>query len=148
MSTRPNAFNGERVARVAPARRPRSLKARRASPAALVSLVCAFALAAAVGASAHSPHAGSATKVVKLRNVVFTPERLTIKAKTKVTWRWLDRTTIHNVTSEPNRHGLRFKNSGDKTKGGVYSVTFKKPGVYYYECTIHPLSMQGEIIVR
>ncbi len=148
MSTSPKISNGERLARVAPACRPRSLNARTAWPAALVALVGAFALAGAVAASAHSTHARSAPKIVKLKNVVFTPERLTIKANTKVTWLWLDRTTIHNVTSELNRRGLRFKNSGDKTKGGVYSATFRKPGVYYYECTIHPLSMQGQIIVR
>ncbi len=144
----PSCCNRDCAAGRAPACRRRPITAPTSRRAVFGGLVCAIALTGAVAAGAHPAHSASATKIVKLKNFAFTPAKLKIKVGTKVSWLWLDGDTIHNVTSKHQRNGLRFKNSADKRKGGVYSVTFKKPGVYYYECTIHPLSMQGEVIVR
>lgn len=84
---------------------------------------------------------------IRLQNIAIHPAQLTIKAGSIVTWRWLDAhiDTDHNVTSLPG--GLQFKPSGTRLTG-VYSIRFQKPGKYFYECTIHPASMQGEIVVE
>lgn len=64
-----------------------------------------------------------------------------------MTWQWLDGhiDTPHNVTSLPG--GPQFKASGTRQTGS-YSIRFNTPGKYLYECTIHPASMQGEIVVE
>jgi plastocyanin len=116
---------------------------------ALLGVVCAAGLFAAVTASAHNASAASAGKVVnvKLHNFMFMPAQIRIKAGTTVRWHWLDGSVgTHNVTSKAHKGGLRFKSASTKTSG-YYSVKFTKKGVYYYECTIHPLTMQGKITV-
>ena len=84
---------------------------------------------------------------VRLQNIAFHPAHITIEAGSTVTWKWLDADidTSHNVTSLPG--GLQFKPSGTR-ETGIYSIRFQKPGNYFYECTIHPASMQGEIVVK
>ena len=62
-----------------------------------------------------------------------------------VTWRWEDADidTEHNVTSIGATH---FKSSRTQ-QSGTYTLKFNKAGVYRFECTIHPLSMQGKVVV-
>lgn len=151
MTTKPSRFKRFRAgsSESAAVGRGRSLLSPRMRRRAAVSgLVCTMGLAGAVVASAHVAHPASASGNVNLKNFAITPAKLKIKAGTKVTWHWLDGSEgTHNVTSKAEKHDLRFKDSVTRTTG-VYSVTFKKPGVYYYECSVHPLTMQGEIIVR
>lgn len=104
--------------------------------AAVLPIVAAAAL---VGSSAQA--AGG--KSVVLKNIAFSPAKLTVARGTRVTFRFQDGNTNHNVTS---RGPKRFKSS--PTKGsGTYAVRFTKPGVYRYECTLH-IGMKGSITVR
>lgn len=108
------------------------------------------ALVSADQAPAGTPISGAAaTKLVSLRDVRVSPARLTIRRGTTVTWRWLDASieAQHNVTSLARRGGRRFRSSPTQLTG-KYSVRFTRAGTYAYECTIHPLSMQGLVIVR
>lgn len=93
--------------------------------------------------------AGSKTTAatVRLQNIAIKPSKVTIQRGSTVTWQWLDGhiDTAHNVTSLPG--GPQFKASATK-QNGSYTVRFNTPGKYFYECTIHPASMQGEIIVE
>lgn len=84
---------------------------------------------------------------VRLQNIAIHPAKVTIQLGSTVTWQWLDGhiDTAHNVTPQPG--GLQFKPSGTRLTGS-YSIRFDKPGDYFYECTIHPASMQGEIVVE
>jgi plastocyanin len=116
-------------------------------------LMLAVAVTAAVAIPAASALAGgpvataAATHVVKLKNVAINPSRLTIKAGDRVTWQFLDGpSTEHTVTPEKRAGGLHFTGTGAHFNGS-YSVTFKKKGTYYYQCTIHP-GMQGRIVVH
>lgn len=88
-----------------------------------------------------------ANTTIRLQNIAIHPAKVTISRGSTVTWRWLDGDidTAHNVTSVSG--GLQFKPSGTRLTGS-YSVRFDRPGKYFYECTIHPASMQGEIIVQ
>jgi len=84
---------------------------------------------------------------IRLQNIAIHPAKVTIQRGSTVTWQWLDGhiDTAHNVTSRPG--GPQFKPSGTRLTGS-YSIHFDKPGTYFYECTIHPASMQGEIVVE
>lgn len=64
-----------------------------------------------------------------------------------VTWTWVNTGSVpHSVQSVG---GTIFRNSIVLTgNGSVYSVVFRKPGTYEYECGVHGASMSGTIVVR
>ncbi|HEX8158861.1 MAG TPA: cupredoxin domain-containing protein [Solirubrobacteraceae bacterium] len=102
-----------------------------------VSAISVAALGGQVAASA------AATKTVTLKDIAFSPERLSVARGTTVTFRWRDGTTTHNVTSTGAK---RFKTIPDRTTGTARRK-FTKAGVYRYACTLHP-GMTGQITVR
>lgn len=78
---------------------------------------------------------------IKIDNFVFSPQILTIKAGTKVTW--VNEDDIpHTVAS--TTQGLRSK---ALDTGDTYSFTFTTPGTYKYFCGLHP-HMTGSIVVE
>jgi plastocyanin len=101
---------------------------------------------AAVASPRPSAAASSATPVVTLHDIQFHPDAVNIKVGQSVTWKWEDAAieTQHNVTSIG---AARFKSSKTQLRG-TYTVRFNKAGTYRFECTIHPLSMQGKVIVH
>jgi plastocyanin len=103
--------------------------------------------ASAVLAVAVSPASAPATATVRLQNVALHPGRVVIKRGGSVRWVWLDAAidTEHNVTSTGG--GPRFASSRTM-RSGSYAVRFTRAGIYRYQCTIHPASMQGEVIVE
>lgn len=111
-------------------------------------LGCGSKAATTTSSGAASGTAGAtAGATIRLQNIAIHPAKVTIQQGSTVTWRWLDGhiDTPHNVTSLAS--GPQFKASGTRQTGS-YSVRFTKPGTYDYECTIHPASMQGEIVVE
>ncbi len=103
------------------------------------------ALLGGVPAAGQAVSAAAATtpRTVVLRDIAFSPAKLTIKHGQTVTFRWRDGDTKHNLTYAG---GKRFK--GASTRGsGSYRVRFAKPGLYRYQCTLH-LGMTGQIRVR
>ena len=111
--------------------------------AAAVALAASgFAAPALAGASSASANSHTIT----LKNIAFHPAKLRVAVGQAVTWRWEDASldTQHNVTSTG---AARFKSSPTKMTG-TYTVRFTHAGTYRFECTIHPQSMQGEIIVH
>jgi len=108
-------------------------------------------VAAAVGSTtgglaaalASSPPPQSA--VVTLHNIQFHPGLVHVAVGGTVTWHWEDADidTEHNVTSIGDTH---FKSSRTQ-QSGTYTLKFNKAGIYRFECTIHPLSMQGKVVV-
>lgn len=82
------------------------------------------------------------------RNVVamgiaFTPKEVSIRTGSSVTFKFLDLDTDHNVMSVGTK---RFKGISARTTGSV-KRTFRRGGIYRYECTLHP-GMTGRIKVR
>jgi plastocyanin len=87
-----------------------------------------------------------AAAIVKLKDIKFTPGRVVISPGQSVTWEFLDADilTSHNVTSVGR---LRF-HSSPTMRSGSYTIKFDRSGTYKFMCTIHPASMNGEVIVR
>jgi len=90
---------------------------------------------------------------VAIANYAFTPQTLTVKAGTTVTWTNKD-SVLHNVISANDMSTSATTTSafasGNFNKGQTFTFTFSKPGTYYYECSIHASmpAMHGKIIVQ
>ncbi len=95
-------------------------------------------------AAATAPAAASGTVQVAYRNILIDKASLTVKAGTTVKWTNYD-PTLHNVSVQSGP--VKFQ-SPDINKGGTYTYTFTKPGVYHYICTFHPGSMIGTVTVQ
>ena len=80
------------------------------------------------------------TKIL-VKEFMFNPTPLTIKAGSTVTWTNMD-DEPHTAVSDT---GL-FKSGGMDTNES-FSFKFDKPGTYHYTCTIHP-RMVGAIVVQ
>jgi plastocyanin len=106
-------------------------KARVASAAAVaaLALLCAqMSLASADDAS------------VSIENFAFTPDALTVKPGTTVTF--VNHDDIpHLVVAVDGKYRSKALDTDDK-----FTVTFDKPGQYVYFCGLHP-HMKGKIIV-
>lgn len=80
------------------------------------------------------------TKIV-VKDFMFNPTPLAIKAGSTVTWTNMD-DEPHTVVSDT---GL-FKSGGLDTNES-FSFKFDKPGTYHFTCSIHP-RMVGTIVVQ
>jgi plastocyanin len=79
---------------------------------------------------------------VSIDNFSFTPQTLTVKAGTTVTW--TNRDDIPHGMASDNK---AFSRSKALDTDDSYSVTFSTPGAFKYFCYIHP-HMTGTIIVE
>ena len=96
--------------------------------------------AAGPAATAGSSDPGQAT-VNLIKEFMFTPATLKIKAGTTVTWTNKDQEP-HTIVGE----------SGSFRSGAVdtdesFTFKFDKPGTYHYTCSIHP-RMTGTVVVE
>ena len=78
---------------------------------------------------------------VTIDNFVFSPERLTVKAGTTVTWTNHD-DIPHTVASSTRAFKSKVMDTDE-----TFSFTFATPGVYLYFCSLHP-HMTGTIVVE
>jgi plastocyanin len=101
-------------------------------------ILAAAALMLAAGSPADTK---AATDTVQIDNFSFTPQTLTIRAGTKVTWVNKD-DVPHTVTSSEKKFKSRVLDTDDQ-----FSYTFSNPGTYNYYCSVHP-RMTGRIIVK
>ena len=109
-------------------------------------IIASTALGAVVGsvlaAGVLFARADSPAGAVSIDNFTFTPQTLTVKAGTTVTW--TNRDDIpHTVASASNA----FAKSKALDTDDSYSFTFTTPGTYQYFCYIHP-RMVGSIVVE
>jgi plastocyanin len=100
--------------------------------------IAALSLIAASGLS--SAAATNPTQIA-IKDFMFKPVPLTIKAGSTVTWANMD-DEPHSVVSDT---GL-FR-SGAVDTNESFSFKFDKPGTYHYTCAIHP-RMVGTVVVE
>jgi plastocyanin len=109
--------------------------------AALASLAAASSITL-VPAATPSPTFGApvaATSVV-IHNFAFSPQVITVKPGTEVTWTNSD-ADAHTVTFDADRTGSQAFQNGES-----YRHTFTAAGTFRYHCSIHPY-MVGEVVV-
>jgi len=82
-----------------------------------------------------------ATNAVVIKNFMFSPMSLTVKAGSTVTWKNLD-DEPHTVVDDA---GVFHSSALDRDD--TYSFKFDKPGVYKIFCGIHPY-MKATITVQ
>jgi len=109
-------------------------------------VIAATVLGAAAGslmaASVLFAQVDSPMSTLSIHNFTFTPQTLTVKAGTKVTW----------INKDDIPHGIAWSNNAFKKSGALdtddsYSFTFTTPGTYQYFCYLHP-NMVGSIVVE
>jgi amicyanin len=111
---------------------------RSAIAAAVLGAVVGSGMAAGVlVARAEAP-----ATAVSIDNFTFTPQTLTVKAGTTVTW----------TNNDDIPHGIAATNNAfTKSKAldtdDSYSFTFTTPGTYQYFCYVHP-HMTGTVVVE
>jgi plastocyanin len=102
------------------------------------------ALAGACGSSsANKPQPAAAPPpnlgaTVILKDIVFIPSTVTIRAGQAVWWKWDDGSVPHNVTADTWQSLTQ--------EHGTYAHTFDAAGTFQYRCTIHS-GMTGKVIV-
>ena len=104
---------------------------------AAVSVAMLSWLAACSPSTAGTP---DPTKIL-MKDFMFVPMSLTVKAGSTVTWANMD-DEPHSVVSDT---GL-FR-SGAVDTNESFSFKFDKPGTYHFTCSIHP-RMVGTIVVQ
>jgi plastocyanin len=101
----------------------------------------AGAAAPATTTAGAAPPASGATAQVAMKDIQFTPQKVTVKLGQTVRWTNQD-TVVHDVRATS---GASFK-SALFAKGKTYEYKPAKPGTIAYVCTIHP-GMQGTLTV-
>jgi len=86
--------------------------------------------------------AQTSSSAVEIHNFTFTPQTLTVKAGTTVTWTNKD-DTPHGIASANNA----FTRSKAMDTDDSYSHTFNTPGTYQYFCYVHSFT-KGTIVVQ
>jgi plastocyanin len=108
--------------------------------AACVMLASAAVIGAS-GALSASAEAGSSAVEITIDNFSFTPETVTVKTGTHVTWKNRD-DIPHTVVSSDNLFKSKALDTDDK-----FSFTPGKPGTYTYFCSLHP-KMTAKLVVE
>jgi len=80
---------------------------------------------------------------ITYHNISIAPDTVRVKVGSTIVWTNLD-SVEHNVTSQSGPQKFASRTFGE---GGHYAIRVLKPGVIHYECTIHPVSMNGTIDV-
>lgn len=80
---------------------------------------------------------GATGPTVELKDLKFTPDKITAKTGEVVTWVWKEN-VLHNVSGD----GFKSDNLSD----GTFEHTFTKAGSYDYQCTLHS-GMTGTVEV-
>jgi plastocyanin len=88
-----------------------------------------------------TPTASTGGNSVTIAGFAFSPQSLTVKVGTKVTWTNNDGVT-HTVTADKGAFS-----SGPISSGTSFSFTFTRAGTYTYFCSIHR-GMKAMIIVQ
>ena len=82
---------------------------------------------------------------ILVANNQYQPANLVVAAGTTVRWAWATTATSHNIN--PSGAGTEPAVSPTEAAPFAFSHTFNTPGVYNYECTVHP-GMAGTVTVN
>lgn len=81
---------------------------------------------------------------VRIRRFAFSRANVSLRKGARLTWRFEDGRTIHNVTLASGPIGF----GSDNLDQGTYTQRFTKRGTYRIFCALHPVAMTESIVVR
>jgi plastocyanin len=84
-----------------------------------------------------------ATDKVEIKDFSYSPQAITVKVGTTVTWTNKD-SVAHTVTAS---NGPEKFDSGSIETGKTFTFTFTKAGDYKYFCTFHPSMASATVTV-
>jgi plastocyanin len=93
---------------------------------------------------------GAQTVTVKLRNMRFVPDSVTIRRGDTVRWVWDDDPSVqHTVSSGPGCKDDEKYESKPMTTPASYEHTFSDPGTFPYHCDFHcSMGMVATVVVE
>ena len=109
--------------------------------------VSAVGVPAALGTTTKKP----VVKKVQVVDNFYSPTKVSIKTGQQVNWIWnKNNFNTHTVTLIKGPKGVnKHKFSSFQASTGVhFKLTFLKPGVYHFECMLHPLDMNMTVTVK
>src|ERR1700719_4013672 len=109
---------------------------------ALVAAVLGAIVGSGLAGDVMVASAQAAATAVSIDNFTFTPQKLTVKAGTAVTWTNKD-DIPHGIAATNNA----FARSKALDTDDSFSFTFTTPGTFQYFCYVHP-HMTGTIVVE
>jgi plastocyanin len=107
----------------------------------IMVLTLVLAACSAKSTATPIPPSSGSTADVAIANFSFSPDTLTVKVGTTVTWTNQD-SVEHTVTSDTG-----LFDSGALAQGKTFSYTFTAAGTYPYHCTPHHAKMAGSVVV-
>ena len=97
-----------------------------------------------------APNALASNTRVSITNYAWAPEQVHIDLDEKVTWDWLGPDLAHSVTGISANARQWDSDPGTDAPyhppGFSYTIQFKQPGTYAFQCKLHPF-VRGEVIV-
>ncbi|HLW35372.1 MAG TPA: cupredoxin family copper-binding protein [Chthoniobacterales bacterium] len=107
-----------------------------------ILIVLNFCLAARGDEAASIAVGGDKRNTIEIRDFMFNPPTLTVKAGDKITWINRD-DEPHTVVSV----GKKFQKSSALDTDQEFTITAGPAGTYEYFCSVHP-KMTGTIVVE
>ena len=107
----------------------------------VMPVIIAMLVVAGSSRTAASDQPTAANVAVKIDNVVFGPQAITVPVGTTVTWTNSD-DIPHAAVSTDGVFKSKVMDTNEK-----FSYTFTKAGTYSYFCSVHP-KMTGQIVVK
>lgn len=100
------------------------------------------------GGSQESGAGGGGGSDVVMENIQFSPNELTVKPGTTVTF--TNNESVPHDVEKTGGPGPAFSSGpeGGMGDGDTYEVTLDKPGSYDYVCRVHAPGMSGSITVK
>ena len=122
---------------------------------AVLNVVAATLITVAGCKSSTSPGGGGPAGHITVGNLFFqsahngsmNPAVDTIAVGDTVTWTWNESGTPHSVESD-GVPSFTSQTGTAITNGFTYKVKFTAAGTYAYDCSVHPTTMTGRIVVR
>lgn len=81
---------------------------------------------------------------VRIRRFSFSRRNIALRKGSRLTWRFEDGRTIHNVTLASGPIGF----GSDNLDQGRFTQRFSKKGTYRIFCALHPVAMTESVVVR
>lgn len=80
-------------------------------------------------------------QIIEVKDNSFSPETVTVKAGTKVVWKWVGTANPHSIQLSGT--------TSDQQTSGEYTRDFERGGsTFAYQCGVHGSAMAGKITVE